>query len=109
MEHKGIKGKYLISTDNYFICPDGKQYRAVFGSVEILSDSVLGIATNRNSSNWFIKVGNNDSHIIIAGCQIHYCTKCDSVDNSELVKDFYVGENGNVEIQDRPNLIYVFP
>lgn len=46
-----MKGKYLITTDNWFIAPDGKSYRAAWGSVEILNDSFLGIQTNRNSSN----------------------------------------------------------
>ena len=33
-----MKGKYLITTDNYFY---GQQYRSVFGEIEILQDSFL--------------------------------------------------------------------
>lgn len=32
---------------------------------------VLGIKTNRHSSNWFLEIGN----MVIAGCQIHYAIK----------------------------------
>jgi hypothetical protein len=36
-----MKGKYLITTDSWFYAPDGKQYKAVWGEVSILSDSIL--------------------------------------------------------------------
>ena len=72
-----MKGKYLITTDNFFYGADGQQYRSVFGEVEILQDSFLGITTNRNSSNWYIKVSGKTQHIIIAGCQIHYSLQCE--------------------------------
>ena len=52
-----MKGKYLITTDNWFIAPDGQMYRAVWGDVEVVEDTVLGLKTNRNSSNWYAKVG----------------------------------------------------
>lgn len=71
-----MKGNYLITTDMWFIAPDGKQYRSVWGNVKIVSDEILGIKTNRNSSNWFAIVGSADKQMIIAGCQIHYAIKC---------------------------------
>ncbi|AGO48412.1 hypothetical protein Phi10:1_gp071 [Cellulophaga phage phi10:1] len=70
-----MKGKYLINTDSYFIAPDGREYKAVYGEVEILNDTFLGVKTNARSANWFAKVGTEDNHVIIAGCQIHYATK----------------------------------
>ena len=33
-----MKGKYLINTDNWFVAPDGNQYKAVWGNIEILQD-----------------------------------------------------------------------
>ena len=71
-----MKGNYLITTDNWFYAPNGKQYNAVWGNVEIVSDSILGIKTNVRSSNWFAKVGSEENHVIVAGCQIHYAIKC---------------------------------
>ncbi|AGO47365.1 hypothetical protein Phi19:1_gp075 [Cellulophaga phage phi19:1] len=70
-----MKGKYLINTDSYFIAPDGREYKAVYGEVEILNDTFLGVKTNARSANWFAKVGTEENHVIIAGCQIHYATK----------------------------------
>ena len=69
--------KYLITTDNWFFAPDGKQYRAVFGTVKgVLNDKdTLGIKTNRHSSDWYISIGN----MYIAGCQVHYCIQTDDV------------------------------
>lgn len=66
---------FLISTDNWFFAPDGKQYRAVFGKVHaITQDTALGIKTNRNSTNWYVNIGN----MIVAGCQVHYAIRTDN-------------------------------
>jgi len=78
-----MKGKYLITTDNYFIAPNGRLYRSVWGEVTIIEDSFLGIKTNRNSTNWFAKVGSENNHVIIAGCQIHYVLRCEEQPNNE--------------------------
>ena len=65
----------LITTDDWFVAPDGRQYRAVFGTVTAVRDdqATLGIKTNRGSSNWYVEIGN----MIIAGCQIHYAIRAD--------------------------------
>lgn len=78
-----MEGKYLITTDHWFYAPDGRQYKAVFGECKILKDDVLGIKTNRASTNWYVQVGNDVDNILIAGCQIHYAIKCESVDSSK--------------------------
>ena len=72
-----MKGKHLITSDAWFYAPDGKQYKAVWGEVEIVSDAILGIKTNVRSSNWFAKIGSEDKYVIIAGCQIHYACRCE--------------------------------
>lgn len=82
-----MKGKYLITTDQWFYAPDGQQYRAAWGNVEVLTDDVLGVKTNRNASNWFAKVGSEDNHVIIAGCQIHYSVKCENKPNTDKIID----------------------
>jgi hypothetical protein len=78
-----MNGKYLITTEGWFYAPDGQQYKAAWGNVEILEDSLIGVKTNRNSTNWYAKVGSNDKEIIIAGCQIHYAIKCNNIPNTE--------------------------
>lgn len=98
-----MTGKYLITTDAWFYAPDGKQYRAVWGEVQILDDTVLGVKTNRNASNWYAKVGTDDNHVIVAGCQIHYATRCEAEPNTGTVQDW----TGEGKIYDRPTGIYL--
>lgn len=99
-----MKGKYLITTDEWFYAPDGKLYRAVWGDVEIMSDGILGVKTNHHSSNWFAKVGDENNHVIIAGCQIKYAIQCLNKPNTEPVEDWnYEGKSVFV----RPTCIYI--
>ena len=71
-----IGDKYLVTTFNWFTAPDGAQYQAVYGEIKgIVSDfEMLGIKTNRHSTNWYLKIGN----MIVAGCQIFHAIKSDS-------------------------------
>jgi len=101
-----MKGRYLITTDAWFVAPDGRQYKSVWGEVEILDDNVLGVKTNRMSSNWFAKVGSENNHVIIAGCQIHYSCRCENKPNTDNAKD-YSAEAGKVHEYDRPSWIYI--
>ncbi len=101
-----MEGKYLITTDSWFIAPDGKEYKAVWGEVKILEDKFLGISTNRNSSNWYAKIGSESNHIIVAGCQIHYAAKCEKKPNTERVESWNTGESGCKEYQT-PTKIFI--
>ncbi len=101
-----MQGKYLITTDSWFVAPDGKEYKAVWGNVEILEDKFLGVATNRNSSNWFAKVGSEENHIIVAGCQIHYAAKSENKPNANRVDSWTTDTNGINEFK-APSRIYI--
>ncbi|MBU2963363.1 hypothetical protein KO516_21555 [Citreicella sp. C3M06] len=70
-----IGQKYLITPDNWFFAPDRENYHAAFGTVHAVVDSemALGLKTNRNSTNWYVVIGD----MIIAGCQIHYAMRAD--------------------------------
>ena len=94
--------KCLITTDNWFYAPDGIQYRAVFGTVKNVLDpeQTLGLKTNRNSTNWYVEIGN----MLLAGCQIHYLVKIDQV-NLKPVNDASWGEHG-IKEYERPSAIY---
>ena len=102
-----MTGKYLITSDNWFFAPDGKQYRAAWGNVEIVEDTLLGLKTNRNSTNWFAKIGNEEKHIIMAGCQIHYAIKCDNKPNVEYAKDWCSDAANGLKEFDTPSKIYI--
>jgi len=102
-----MKGKYLITTDNWFFCPNGNSYKAVWGNVEIFNDEkVLGIQTNRQSSNWYAKVGSEEKHIIIAGCQIHYSIHCNEQPDLQPVEVENVYE-GKIMLAKSQSRIYI--
>lgn len=99
--------KYLITTDNWFFAPDGKQYKAVWGKVAILPDSILGVKTNTKSTNWYARVGNNANHVIIAGCQIHYAVRCEKKPNQGSFKNYEVNNGVVVEFTQPESRIWV--
>ena len=75
----------LVTCDNWFFAPDGQQYRAVWGKVYGVrqDNEVLGIKTNRGSTNWYLEIGS----MILAGCQIHYAVHCPERPSMEGWKD----------------------
>lgn len=101
-----MKGNYLITTDNWFYAPDGLKYKAIWGNVKILEDEILGVKTNRNSSNWFAFVGSENKGAVIAGCQIHYAVKCNNKPNDGEVSEFTYGDGKSNEYK-RTTEIYI--
>lgn len=101
-----MTGKYLITTDQWFIAPDGRDYKSVWGNVEIIGDEVLGIKTNARSTNWFAKVGSDDNHVIVAGCQVHYAVKCEAEPNTSggQAVDW---NTDKITVHPTPNKIYI--
>lgn len=85
-----MKGKYLITCDNWFVAPDGHSYLAVWGDCEtVTAESALGLVPNRNSANWFVKVSNNGEEMIVAGCQIHYAASCPERPNTDATEQTF--------------------
>ncbi len=75
---------YLVTTDGWFVAPDGEQYRSVWGKCYIkTTEEVFGFTPQRPSTNWFLCVGK----VIIAGCHIHYLIKSDA--RPALESNFY--------------------
>lgn len=102
-----MNGKYLINTDEWFVAPDGKSYKAAWGNVEIVEDTFLGLKTNRNSTNWFAKVGSEDKHVIIAGCQIHYAVRCEERPSTEPSEEWQADATNGLKEYKAPCRIYV--
>ncbi len=94
--------KALITTDNWFMAPDGLQYKAVFGTIirAASAEETLGIKTNARSSNWYVEIGN----MTIAGCQIHYGIRTDKC-NLGYAPEFTTID-GSVKEYMRPSTIY---
>jgi len=102
-----MKGKYLITTNEWFAAPDGNEYRAIWGNVEILEDNILGVKTNRNSTNWYAKIGDEKRHAIISGCQINYAVKCDEKPYVGMVKAWTASAADGIKYYERPSFIYI--
>lgn len=94
--------KALITVDNWFYGPDGRQYRAVFGTVKAVrtAEDSLGVRPNGKSTNWYLEIGN----MTIAGCQIHYAMRTD-ICSFSLAKDWTV-DAGRLAEYERPCVIY---
>lgn len=94
--------KVLVTCDDWFYAPDGKAYRAVFGTVHApqLAADVLGVQPNMRSANWYLTVGK----LTIAGCRIHYVLKSDTC-ALEAVDDQSLNE-GSVKDYRRASHIY---
>jgi hypothetical protein len=100
--------KVLVTTDNWFIAPDGEQYRAVFGTVKGIhrDEEMLGIKTNARSTNWYAEIGNvliagcQIHYAVIAGCQTHYAVKTKSYSTKPPVRE--IGHEGKLNVCAAP-------
>ena len=55
-----IGTKMLVTTDNWFVGPNGESYKAAFGTVRAIRNDQesLGVRTNAKSTNWYLELGN---------------------------------------------------
>ena len=95
--------KALVTVDNWFYGPDGRQYKAVFGTVKAVrtSEESLGVRTNARSTNWYLEIGK----VTIAGCQVHYAVQCNEC-TAGPAKDWTTNPDRGIVEYDRPNAIY---
>lgn len=100
-----VGDKILFNCDHWFFCPDGKQYRAVWGTLKGIysSEDTLGVRTNAKSTNWYVQVGD----VLIAGCQIHYAVKTDFVCTEGFEEAELNNDKTHVNMVKYPNRIYV--
>ncbi len=101
---KHLIGKnVLVTTSNWFIAPDGSDYKACYGELKAINEAgqSLGFIPNRAHANWFIEVGN----MVIMGCQVMYVTLADEKPNFGKSKAWSGAENG-IKEYDRPCVIY---
>ena len=98
--------KYLITTDNWFIAPDGDTCRAVWGTCYSKNiREVFGFEPSRPSTNWYLEVGGNGKEMILAGCQIHYAVRCEEIPNDRLREVMF--NDKDTEIPTKASRIYI--
>lgn len=70
-----VGNKVLVTTSEWFFAPDGREYKAVYGTLRgvFTAEETLGIKPNGKSTNWYAQIGN----AVVAGCQIHYVVQSD--------------------------------
>lgn len=79
---KFIGQKVILTTAEWFYGSDGKQYRAIFGTLRkpVAAKEAFGFDVSRNHTNWMVEVGN----MIIMGCQVRYVVLCDTPNFGEV-------------------------
>ena len=63
--------KFLITTDQWFLAPDGEQYKAVFGTVKAINTDEETLVLIPNG---YITIGD----ITIDCCQLHYVIRANN-------------------------------
>jgi hypothetical protein len=103
MTHELIGKKVLVTTTGWFIAPDGKQYRALFGTLKAVSESskTLGFSISRNHTNYFFEIGK----MKLMGCQVLYMIECESVNQGSTTT--YTEKDGKAIEYSIPTTIYV--
>jgi hypothetical protein len=83
--------KYLVTVDDWFIAPDGEQYKSVWGTCRIKTiEEVFGFTPSRPSTNWYMEIGNEDCPCVVAGCRIHYAIACPKRPCNDFVTAKYI-------------------
>src|SRR6186713_78831 len=102
---KHIGQNCLITTSQWFVAPDGCEYRAVYGKLIAIHEAgkTLGFIPNRSHANWFIEIGN----MIIMGCQVMYIAACKDEPNFGLAKAWSSkSDNSGIAEYETPTKIY---
>lgn len=90
--------KYLVTLDNWFVAPDGQQYRAAWGRCCLrTTKDVFEFTPSRPSTNWFLIIGSEGKEVIVAGCQIHFCVRCEDKPQDQYVGQKYIDKDMGIE------------
>ena len=99
-----IGKKVLVTTSAWFVAPDGKEYKSIWGTLKCIhtSEETLGFTPSRQHTNWFIEVGD----MIVAGCQVLYVNTCNEPPYFDDVYAWSVGDSKGYSAYHRPSIIY---
>ena len=103
--HELIGKKVLITTQDWFYGKDGRQYKAIHGTLKGVHESskTLGFIPNRAHANWYIEIG----EMTVMGCQVMYISECETAHTGD-VDDWRTSdtEKGGIVKYNRPSIIY---
>ena len=70
--------KHLVTTQSWFFGPDGNQYRAIWGTVQVKeAKDHYGFTPNRHHANWIVEIGDGDKKATVTGCEVLYALRCE--------------------------------
>ena len=98
-----IGKKVLVTTSEWFLAPNGRTYKAVWGTLHAINEAKesVGFAIHRSQANWFIEIGN----MVIAGCQVMYLMDHPTEPETGIVDD-WSSDNGGVTYR-HPSSIWI--
>lgn len=68
-------GRYpLLVQCEWFYALDGNRYNAVWGTVRMMRFKGAFGFEPKAGANWWLRIGEGRSAVLVAGCQIHYIT-----------------------------------
>lgn len=103
---KNYEGKnVLITTSDWFVAPDGRDYKAVWGKLIKVHDvkESFGISPTRAHANWLIEIGG----MMIMGCRVMYVICSDQKPNTEKSLGWNSDSQQGIKEYERPTLIYI--
>lgn len=106
METRKLIGKHIVTADEWFIGPDGEEYKGAYGEVEIINAKDVFGFTPMRSANWYAKIGTPDDYVIIAGCKVHFSALANNPPLQTHTKGWTLHEKEIFHF-DKPSFIYV--
>jgi hypothetical protein len=103
--HQYINKTCLITTSGWFYAPDGRQYKAVWGTLKAIHEvsKAFGFIPSRAFANWFIEIGD----MTIMGCQVLYVIACDKPNTDKILDWHSESKNEPIVEFERPTAIYI--
>lgn len=104
-ELKFLNKKVLITTNQWFLAPDGNSYQAVWGTFKGVHEDqkVFGFRVNRSHANWYLEIGD----MVIAGCQVLYLIECPKKPQTEKHRHYETSVEHGLKTFDVPTRIYI--
>lgn len=102
MTEQYIGQKVLLTVRDWFVGPDGRQYRSVHGTLRKIHkvEDLIGFAPSRQHANWVLEVG----EMTVMGCQMLTIIKTDIVNTKDITESQL--HEGKYNLPTKPNDIF---
>lgn len=100
-----LLGKKVLATcQNWFVGPDGKDYKAIYGTLKAVTEASksVGFIPNRAHANWFYEIGT----MVVMGCQVMYLVECSVPPPASPTVNWTCDATSGFKEYNRPCIIY---